>query len=419
MHILMISPIPIFPTNVGDRVRIWQLAKGLATYFELTLLLPTDEQTKNWHSLVTGHDIPNLSILPVESRPHHALKRLRSLLSSWPYHVALRYREALAQSVKELVSKHTYHLIYCHQIYTLPYLVAGSSIPAILDQHNVDRMYWQRQVDAHQNSPILKWIIRRNLEKTIRFEMNMLPLVSGIVSVSEADRLETRQYADSLLSSKGAKRPHFFVAPNGADIEHYRFREPLGTSAGRESDSSQLVLGFLGSMDLKLNQDAALTLIQEIYPAVQQQLPDKEVSVLIIGRNPPRQLLDLARQGHITVTGTVPDILPYLHQVDILVLPLQSGAGSKLRVLEAMSAGVCVVGSPLALVGAGLTTSTRLANNHEEFVHAICQLAQNPKSRHKMVLEARQLVTERYSWEHITSQLAQKIKITYCSKKGI
>ena len=412
MHILMISPIPIFPTNVGDRVRIWQLAKGLARYFEVTLLLPTDEQTKNWHSLATGHDIPNLSIVPVQSKPPNPLKRLRSLLSPSPYHVALRYRKALAQKVKELSQKHTYDLIYCHQIYTLPYLVADSSIPAILDQHNVDRIYWQRQVHAHQNSPILKWIMRRNLEKTIRFETKMLPLVSGIVSVSEVDRLETRRAlcADSLLFKEGTKPPHFFVAPNGADIKHYRFREALGTGVSKERDSSQLVLGFLGSMDLKLNQDAALTLIQEIYPAVQQQLPDKEVSVLIIGCHPPRQLLDLARPGHITVTGTVPDILPYLHQVDILALPLQSGAGSKLRVLEAMSAGVCVVGSRLALVGLDVTTSTRLANNHDEFVQTICQLAQNPNIRHQMALEARQLVTKQYSWEHTTSQLAQKIK---------
>lgn len=413
MRILMISPIPIYPTNAGDRVRIRQLANGLADHHAVTLVLPDDGYLRTGGD--PGFTAPNLHLAPIPWSPPGTWQKVQSLLGAWPYHVALRYRATLLQTVQQLIASAQYDLVYCHQLYTLPY-ACTTGLPVLWDQHNVDQLYWQHKVTAYRRQPLRQLIARWNLRKIKRFEEEMLPTVAGLVAVSDADRQATQQ----LLK---ARQP-CLVAPNGVDLHHYRLRDlpPQTTNTEAhliEEVRSKVVLGFVGSLDLDLNLDAVLTLIHQILPQVVARLPERQVSLLIVGRHPPQWLVDLvAALSHqpITLTGTVDDVLPYLHRMDLLVLPLQSGGGTKLRVLEAMAAGVPIVGSRFALMGldgAQAGCHYRLAEQPAEFVAQICQAVQNPTDQCQMVLQARRLVEARYGWRSITDQLAEDLTQLY------
>lgn len=416
MKILMLSPVPVLPLNAGDRVRIWAIAQGLARHASVTLVLPEAGPVNARLMSATPNGWPqaaeyqeNLRLVTV---PFPALTRwhqVKSMVSPWPYHVALRYQEAMQHAVTALLAQHDYTFIYCHFLQTLPY-VTGAHLPIILDQHNVDRIYWQRKLVAH--SPHWRrWMIERNLAKTIHFEEKALPMLHGIISVSEQDRRATASYASPTV-------PHFWVAPNGVDTKRYWYRQPAVTPVRK------LTLGFLGSMELALNQEAVLTLLQKIVPHVQQQLPDWEIDVLVIGRQPPQWLRTWPQKEpaqRITITGEVPDILPYLHQVDLLVLPLQSGAGTKLRVVEAMAAGVPVIGTPLAWDGLDALSPGEhgLAVQHlQAFVEAICRLAHDGVRRRQLAHEARAVVERHYSWHTITDQLARSLAMLYGKDYG-
>lgn len=416
MNILMLSPIPVMPLNAGDRVRIWQIAQGLARHTHVTLVLPGTAPVDRWpgpdeHNPgqypKVGHD--NLRLVSAPLPAHTRWHQVKSLCSPWPYHVALRYQEEMRRTVAALLAQQEYTFVYCHFLQTLPY-IAGATLPIILDQHNVDRIYWQRKLAAHLPR-WRRWMIQRNLEKNIRFEEKALPLLHGIVSVSEQDRRVTATYAAPTV-------PHFLVAPNGVDTEHYRYRQPAATPARK------LTLGFLGSMELALNQEAVLTLLQKIYPHVQQQLPAWEVDVLVIGRHPPPWLRAWPQSKpaqRITITGEVPDILPYLHRVDLLVLPLQSGAGTKLRVVEAMAAGVPVIGTPLAWEGLDALRPGEhglAVQQPQAFVEAICRLAHDGVRRRQLAQQARTVVERHYSWRTITDQLAQSLVMLYGKNYG-
>ena len=116
------------------------------------------------------------------------------------------------------------------------------------------------------------------------------------------------------------------------------------------------------------------------------------------------------------MTGTVADVLPYLHQMDLLVLPLQSGGGTKLRVLEAMAAGVPIIGSSFALMGLDGAQADRhylRADQPEHFVAHICQAARNPAGCSQLILQARRLVEAHYGWRAITDQLAADLNQLY------
>ena len=416
MNILMLSPIPVMPFNAGDRVRIWHLAQGLARHAHVTLVLPRATQDDRWPgpdehnpSQRPKVDQDNLRLVAVPLPAHTRWHQVKSLFSPWPYHVALRYQEEMRRTVAALLAQQDYTCVYCHFLQTLPY-VAGANLPIILDQHNVDRIYWQRKLAAHLPR-WRRWMIERNLEKNIRFEEKALPQLHSIVSVSEQDRRATATYAAPTV-------PHGLVAPNGVDTEHYRYRQPVATP------TRKLTLGFLGSMELALNQEAVLTLLQKIYPHVQQQLPAWEVDVLVIGRQPPPWLRAWPHNKpaqRITITGEVPDILPYLHRVDLLVLPLQSGAGTKLRMVEAMAAGVPVIGTPLAWEGLDALRPGEhglAVQQPQAFVEAICRLAHDEVRRRQLAQQARAVVERHYSWRTITDQLAQSLVMLYGKNYG-
>ncbi|MEM7533960.1 MAG: glycosyltransferase [Chloroflexota bacterium] len=408
----MISPISVSPANAGDKVRIQHIAKGLAQHHNVTFVSPIDDvsnpkekkQKTYRETIIKKETSEGLFDVPVPIRPSTRIQQIRSLCARWPYHTALRYRPKITQRVRQLMDENEYDLVYCHLLQTLPY-VTNATIPIVLDQQNVDRLYWQRQTANYSTRSAHYWLSRLNHMKTIRFETQILPQLSAIVSVSAEERAETCLYADG-------KVPYLFVAPNGVDASHYK----LGR---KDRPQDKFVLGFLGSLALASNQRAVFRLVEQILPAVQQQLPYISISTLIIGRNPPQNLLNFAArhpEKQITVTGEVEDVLPYLHQVDIMALPLQSGAGTKLRVLEAMAAGVCVVGSPIALAGFDDFVDGKhvlLANNNDDFVAAVCMLANNVDLRYAMRHQAHDLVVERYNWDRITSQLANDLSGMY------
>ena len=134
----------------------------------------------------------------------------------------------------------------------------------------------------------------------------------------------------------------------------------------------------------------------------------------MIGRNPPASIQNLARKDPlVSVTGTVNDVQPYLEEVDILVLPLEEGAGTKLRVLEAMAVGLPVIGSYLALRGIdGIVPGIHalIASNDNSFAIQITELALNPIKMRNMGRAARKLVESSYRWENITRKLSKDIE---------
>lgn len=416
LHILMISPMPVWPVNAGERVRIWHLATGLAQHIQVTLVAPCYEQ----RSLNTTDDnitVTNLTIERVPLPKNGMLHVLQSVCSSWPYHTRFYYHRKLARTIKKLLTTHNFSLIYCHFIHSLPYVtdidISVADIPIILDPQNVDRLYWQRKIDICHKNPLLRYFMQQNLHKTRRFEEKMLSHVSTIASVSEQDRRLTQQYADDQATN-------FWVVANGVDTDIYHPKLPQQKQQiinQNQTERQQLVLGFFGSMNLAVNQDAAQLLVHEIYPCVKKRLPNIDIYIHIIGRNPPPSIYNLAHvDPNITVFGTISDVPSYLHQIDLLVLPLQSGAGTKLRVLEAMAAGVPVIGSPLAFAGLDhliLDHHAMEATTTTEFTNTIERLAMNPHASSQMAYHARKFIVKHYQWKHITTKLMKQLVQTY------
>jgi glycosyltransferase involved in cell wall biosynthesis len=163
------------------------------------------------------------------------------------------------------------------------------------------------------------------------------------------------------------------------------------------SGSSPTVL-FFGSFAHRPNVDAALRLVRGIFPRVLERNPQARLS--IVGSDPPRSLHRAAGE-HIAVMGAVPDLAPYLDQAAVVVAPISTGGGMRVKVLETLAAGKALVASRLAVDGLDLTPGAQvaLASTDAEFAERITELLADPVRRVSIAHEARSWALANLGWE--------------------
>lgn len=202
------------------------------------------------------------------------------------------------------------------------------------------------------------------------------------------------------------------VIPNGLDVNQYQsVRKQKGVPAG-----SGIKLVFAGTFNYRPNIEAADWLINEILPILRDRLPDCELS--LVGANPSPRLKRAGREVRgLRVTGRVPDVLPYLAEADIAVVPLISGGGTRLKILEAFAAGLPVISTRKGAEGIDVIDGKHLLvrDTTAGFIEAILKLQRNPGLRQKLSSNALELVKQRYSWESIFPALNSAVEILFKS----
>jgi glycosyltransferase involved in cell wall biosynthesis len=390
-RMLMVSPAAPWPATTGGLVRIAGILQQMARHFDLTFLSPRRLEQQ------IPPDLPARFVCPPIGDAGPLRRGLAFVDPARPFHAALYGRPAIARLVQAELQAHRYDVVYSHFIYGMQYLT-GSRVPAIVDQQNVDRVYWQNKAD-HSGWP-MKGYAAWNTRRTIGYETRVLPSIWAYVSVSDDDRDQTRAYASPLVE-------HFWVAPNGVDTHRFR------PAVSRSVQDGVVTLGYLGSMDLQMNIEAVERFAVQLLPRIRAAVPGTDVKFVVIGRAPSARLMTLASSTPgMSLSGTVDDVVPWLQQVDVLVSPLRIGAGTKLKVAEAMSCGLPVVGSPLAFAGVPGRSGEHFlcTRTDDEFVSAVCGLVKDPVRRRLMGERARQLAQAFLDWDAIGDRLAEDIR---------
>jgi len=386
---LMVSPAAPWPATTGGLVRIGAILRQMARHFDVTFVSP------RVHGGTVPHDLrARFASAPIGD-PGLARRALAFLDPSRPFHAAMYARPQIARILRDELARE-YDVIYSHFIYGAQYF-PGNRLPLIVDQQNVDRDYWGNKA-VHSRFP-LNVYAAWNTRRTVSYESRVLPRIWAYVSVSDEDRQRTRAYAAGHV-------PHFWVAPNGVDTARFVPGEPA-------RPPNQLTLGYLGSMDLQMNVDAVQRFSVELLPRIVAALPQLDVRFVVIGRAPAPLLQTLARNTPgMSLTGTVGDVVPWLQELDILVSPLRIGAGTKLKVAEAMACGLAVVGSPLAFAGIPGRSGEHYicVERDADFVETVCRLAAHPGERAAIGRAARELTLRALDWNIIGDRLASDIR---------
>lgn len=394
MRILLISRCPPYPLYLGDRLIVYHLADELEARHHHIDLLAFANRPEDWHEQDQyDHYFDHVELFPEPVRSQASyLKRLLLPGARWPRTAEQSWSPPMWRAIENRLAAGNYdaiHLFGGIQVYELIGALGGR--PAIITPYESYSLYLRRLI-ASQSTAYSLSSVQQSLQHVIarRFESWMFSPYRQTIVVSDRDRDELRTLNPRLSVE---------VIPNGVDLYEFRPRPVKRIPA----------LLFVGNYEYAPNVDAALRLVRDILPQVQQRVP--KIKVWLVGNAPPPELRALASDT-VRVTGRVPDVRPYLARAGVFVSPLHLGAGIKNKVLEALAMGCPVVASPLSVDGIAVQNGhDAIIGGETEQVEGIIRLLQDPALQQTLLVNGRRLVETLYSW----STVAERYEALYRS----
>jgi glycosyltransferase involved in cell wall biosynthesis len=275
-------------------------------------------------------------------------------------------------------------------------LLAGYRLPAgiraIIDQHNIEHELLERTYEQ-EKSPLRKWYNWQEGRLLKQGEIGRCRNADVVLVASERERIVLK----GLLPENVIE-----VVPNGVDIETFD-----GNTSEQEVPN-QII--FTGTMDYYPNTNAVLFFAQRCWPLIRAQIPG--ATWQIVGRNPPVEVRKLGELPGVTVTGTVPDVRPYLAASSVAIAPLQIGSGTRLKILEALAMRKAVVSTSVGCEGLSLVPGKHLivADQPEGIAQAVVALMNNPEKREALGNAGREVVETVYNWERCGDRLLRVLE---------
>lgn len=325
------------------------------------------------------------SIYAVRRVPYHLRQYRRD---PWPDEVQRCLQPSFRQALRWALAKQRYDIVIAEWPEAAPYVnELPQSAGRVYESHELRSItYWRRLASAATPDEKLYWLTQwLKMKRLERFAMTSFDLVTAV---------STREAA--LLRRYGG-RARVVANPIGLDLTRWP-RQDL-----QPRDPNTLI--FLGRMSYTPNKDAVLFFLERIYPRIQAAQPD--VRFLVIGGRPDEEILAWNGRDGVTVTGYVPDVRPYLEQGTVFVLPIRHGSGVKIKMLEAMAAGIPIVSTPEGCEGIEIEPGKHMevATNEAEFATAVVRLLRDPGRRASIAEKARQVIWERYDSEKNVREL--------------
>jgi glycosyltransferase involved in cell wall biosynthesis len=377
------SEIP-WPLDTGGRIRTYHLQNALAQAFDLTVVVPVaPDQTKRIEGLSSSH----IKFVPVPVKPRNriseSVRAIHSCLTREPYVLYRRHaRKQVFQKVGEVVKALHPDVIFLDHLdsYLFRHLANGARV--VMDLHNIYSLIASRYA-FEQHNLLARSYFQSEARLLSAVERKSLQSVHLAFTVSQQEAAYFRKCGGRSVS----------VVPNGVDCSRYADL-PCGRSQAKP------ILLFLGTMSWKPNTHAASYLIHKVFPQVRQHCPEAEL--WIVGHDPPANIrMHNGNQG-IRVTGSVSDTKPYLQEAKTLLVPLDSGGGTRLKILEAFAAGLPVISTAIGAEGIEAQPGKHLTiSPREEFADTIVKFFINPHQIDAMTVPARFLVQQQYDWPNI------------------
>ncbi|MEO8050180.1 MAG: glycosyltransferase [Acidobacteriota bacterium] len=391
MKILWVKVDFLHPTERGGQIRTLEMLRRLHRRHEVHYVgftQPGMEEGPRRASEYSSYAYPIQHKVP----PRRSLRFLGqlagSMFSPLPLSVS-RYRSGdMENKVRELVARHNFDSVVCDFVFP------AQNIPgmdrSVLFQHNVETVIWRRH---SQNARLWaeRVFFRAQAQRMFRYENAICQRALQIVTVSETDSETTRELFGL---SKNVS-----AVPTGVDCDY--FAPPKDPAPYRD-------LIFIGAMNWIPNIDGMRFFVENIWPRLRSRHPGCTLG--IVGRAPTPEIRHLAdADSSIHVTGTVPDVRPYLWGSRVSIVPLRIGGGTRLKIYEAMAAGVPVVSTAVGAEGLPVRhpDQIRLADRPEDFADECSRLLADDAERRQLGAAARDWVIANASWEAAVERFEQ------------
>ena len=311
------------------------------------------------------------------------------------------YSAELAQHVRGLLGSSKWDLIFVHCSSVAQYVEHVQDVPKILDFGDMDSQKWIEYADYKPFHLSLGY--RLEGAKMLAAEKRLARRFDLCTATTRAEWETLNGYAT------GAATDWF---PNGVDADFF-----CPTDGSYDPDT----ISFIGRMDYYPNQECMARFCAQTWPLLKSARPG--IKLLIVGADPSPAMRKLGDLPGVTVTGSVPDVRPFIRSSALMVAPLNIARGTQNKILEAMAMGVPVVTSSIAAGGVDADAEQHLliADTAQACADAIVRIVGSPSERSRLSAAGRQRMLSHHAWprsmERLDGIIGRGIK-NFLKKKG-
>jgi glycosyltransferase involved in cell wall biosynthesis len=356
MKILQLCKKFPFPLKDGEAIAITYLAKALHELdCEMTLLsMNTTKHFFDINALPKDFDhYQDVNLVDVDNRVK-VKDAFLNLFTSQSYHISRFVTAEFDVKLKELLQKNNYDIIQLETLYLAPYVETirkYSNAKIVMRSHNVEHEIWKRITEntAIGAKKMYLYLLTKRLEN---FELEYLNKYDMMVAITQRDL--------NFFKKLDCKIPAH-VCPIGLDLHDYRKVDTQHKNA---------TFCFIGSLDWMPNIEGVDWILENVWPKVLEKMPHAQFH--IAGRNTPESLLSRELKN-VTIHGEVPDAADFINSHDAMLVPLFSGSGMRVKILEGMALGKVVISTSLGLEGihAEHGKNVLIANTVEDYINEI------------------------------------------------
>lgn len=392
MKILQLCNKMPHPPHDGGSIAILNLTHSLTRLgHEVTLLcMATSKHNHSDKGLAAAELKTNLHFVKVDTGIKWIPMIMNLLFSKDPYIVKRFISQNYRAKLIQILQNQSFDIIQLEGTYLLPYLEtirSQSNAIIALRSHNIEHKIWE-SISKNTGNPFKKVYLQNMAKRLKRFEQKYINLYDLLIPITGVD--------NEAFHVMGNRKPAM-VCRSGYDTENLPEVNPAGMN---------LSLFYLGSLDWIPNQQGLTWFALKVFPVLSRQYPD--VIFYVAGRNAPRSIINKLTHTSIIFCGEVPDAKEYMESKGIMIVPLFSGSGMRVKIIEAMAMGKPVVATTKAAEGIGITPDENilLADSTDDFVRQTERILNSVDLHKRISKNAIIFIRKNYDNIQIASALA-------------
>lgn len=405
MKILQLCKKFPFPLKDGESIAVTHLSRALNDLnCEVTLL--SMNTTKHFCDIPrlpkTFNHYKNIHAVTVNNNTNWVSAFL-NIFSKDSYHITRFISKKFEAKLIEVLKSETFDVI---QLETpilsdyIPVIEKHSKALIAMRSHNVEYEIWDRFAENQRFLP-LKWYLKQAADKLRFYEQKHLNNYDLVLGLTQRDL--------KILKKEGLAKPNA-VIPIGLDVRDYK--------ADFSSYKNKPSISFIGSLDWMPNQEGLGWFLENVWDELKSKFP--ELTLHVAGRHTPKWVKNVSRDG-VIIHGEVPDAIEFINKHSVMIVPLFSGSGMRVKILEGMALGKVVVSTELGLEGIDAKDGEEvlISNSVKEYIDNISDILENPKKMPAMGLRAQELAASSYDNLQIGKKLVTVYKNNLAKKKPI
>ena len=379
-----------YPPDKGDRIRNYHVLRELAKRGRIWLACLADEPVPDATRTALAELCERVEIVSVSGKRRWLRAGTSAVIGGSLTEGAFR-EPALEAVIRKWLAEAGFAAAVVSASSLAPYLRRNGleAISGVVDLVDVDSQKWFDF--AASAKPPKRWLYKMEGRRVRKLEQRLAETAKAVTIISRA---ECDVFDSFTRPGRGT------VATNGVDLDYFRPQPDTPTVPA---------CAFVGAMDYLPNIDGAVWFTTEIWPRIRAKYPTAEFRV--IGRKPAPAVAKLAELPGVVVTGSVPDVRPFVATAAVAVCPIRIARGLQNKVLEAMAMAKPTVAAPAAIAALGVTVGTHLLSptTADEWVRDVGELFGDAARREKLGTAAREYVEGHHHWDRCLKPLMDAV----------